>query len=167
LRLERLEGCTNALDSVCVRRGAVVGVVWSGVTSRPGRTRRQSHACVALRWRRLFSHWCAGAVCQSVVPGRLAGIYNERLDDGANRRRPWGGGRRHGPVFQAAVVTLECADLSALRLDEKAATSRRTPRSGRISLMKTTKHKALSAFTLLFLCAAAVAQTGGEWPQWR
>ena len=33
--------------------------------------------------------------------------------------------------------------------------------------MKTTKHKALSAFTLLFLCAAAVAQTGGEWPQWR
>ena len=33
--------------------------------------------------------------------------------------------------------------------------------------MKTTKHKALSALTLLFLCAAAVAQTGGEWPQWR
>ena len=33
--------------------------------------------------------------------------------------------------------------------------------------MKTTKHKALGAFTLLFLCAVAAAQTGGEWPQWR
>ena len=33
--------------------------------------------------------------------------------------------------------------------------------------MKTTKHKALGAFALLFLCTAVVAQTGGEWPQWR
>ena len=33
--------------------------------------------------------------------------------------------------------------------------------------MKTTKHKALGAFALLFLCTAVVAQTDGEWPQWR
>jgi outer membrane protein assembly factor BamB len=33
--------------------------------------------------------------------------------------------------------------------------------------MKSTKHKALGVLALLFLCTAVVAQTGGEWPQWR
>ncbi len=33
--------------------------------------------------------------------------------------------------------------------------------------MKDTKTKTLGAIALLFLCTAAFAQTGGEWPQWR
>jgi hypothetical protein len=48
-------------------------------------------------------------------------------------------------VFQAAVVIWSALTCQRFRLDAKAATSRRTPIYcvGRISLMKTTKHKAL------------------------